>query len=953
MNNEELIFTINNKNISFSNDNLINLNEIQIKSKVLEGNKDNDSSMNNCILDTSYENSKENVIKLEINNKEINPIINDAYIEINSRNIFTKIKEKYIYEMDKKFKKIYFQNNESLSKLSQLSDSIKENLIEFLYPKKKSDFFQLSHQISKIMKKQKFLQKSNLEENIKYFFTNRVYFKYAQSITIDKKFIINCGFILCYAYHYLNNSKIKDAESFIKVINEIKQQNTDLLKDYLFYCNNKGIKPEYIEKFKYFNKSMKKQYPLIPELIILINMLNLCTKIIIDFDFEGEKFTPNELHLFYITLLNIKYIVKDLKFIKLNLINRNIQYGIYGVYSQKIIRDSKLYHYFKKNNTKFKRYIYKEKWNFEKDFALEYHKNRKIQKEFYYNIDNIFNLDDINIEDDIFNDKKISKNSKNTNKKKSDKIFGNYFKSTNSSHDDSELNPNESQKRRSCFIPSSSKANKLLLSKEDDKNSIDKLIDYYKDVVDDCIYILEMIFVALTSLNNMENLEQIELLFNESYFYEYNSFFRNICKINIGNSHILDFIYNKVIKMTSLSFEINFFYFVTINRLFKILYNNDNISSLKFSMFSSDCTYFPEAIYKIYNQNIIHKSMKIIENEHKKDLYCCLEDNFFKNIFPYFEKYLNYFFLILKDKHLKTLGLNINIPCPILNNEKYIIIIFKFILNIILLSIDDVKSCIEELTILSLNLVVNGHKIIFLDKFLENIKNNNKSLLNLNFQMTLYNVMNIHKLIGNNLKILNIGDFDIFSLRHFVFNITQYNFCKNSSLEQISISLNKIIKKFDDIIKVLIAKLFYIKIRNLLSINIYTNIEINNKKDFQDILTLIKDNWVSTYLIIFNPKSYIFINNSLKEAEISDINYLAYKNRLSNINNKDGLKIVDYNNISDEIFFYLKYIINKNYGSNVDYFSKKKIISNILKYIYSSKNATLRFNFEEDKKIII
>ena len=177
-----------------------------------------------------------------------------------------------------------------------------------------------------------------------------------------------------------------------------------------------------------------------------------------------------------------------------------------------------------------------------------------------------------------------------------------------------------------------------------------------------------MIFVALTSLNNMENLEQIELLFNESYFYEYNSFFRNICKINIGNSHILDFIYNKVIKMTSLSFEINFFDLVTINRLYKILYNNNNISSLKFSMFSSDCTYFPEAIYKIYNQNLIHKSMKIIENEHKKDSYCYLEDIFFKNIFPYFEKYLNYFFFILKDKHFKKLVLNINLPYPILNN---------------------------------------------------------------------------------------------------------------------------------------------------------------------------------------------------------------------------------------------------------------------------------------------
>ena len=938
--NDELQFYINNKNISFSNDNLINLNEVDKEQKISEGNKNSNSLINNNNLDNSLDNSKKSIIKLEINNNEINQNISNPYIVMNSKNIFTKIDKKYINEINKRFKKIYFQKDESLLKLSQLSKSINENLLEYLYPKKESDYFQICLEISKLMKKQNILKKYNLEKNIVYFFSNRVYFKYAHFIQIDKKFINNCGPILCQIYTHLEDYKIKDFNSLIKVIKEIKNQKIDVLKDYLFYCNNKDLKPEYTEKVKYF-KSIKKKYNLNPELIFLINLLHLITKVIINFDFEGEKFTTNEIHFFYIIIFNIKYIIKDLQSIKLNLINRNFQYGTYGVYMQKIIRDFK-YTRFKKNSNIFNKHIYKEKWDFENDFALDCPKLIKKEKSFFYkdNIDNIFNLNSFENEEN-FN----YKNNKLENKKINNVIIDDFVSSHNI-----ELNPNELKKRSYTFTHST---NKLLIKEENEKKSREILIEYYKEIVDDCIYILQMIFITLNYLDCIENLYQIELIFNESYYYEYSSFFRNVCKLDIGNSHILDFIYNKLINMSSISFEINFFDLVTINRILKILYNNNNLSSLKFSFFSSDHTYFPEAIYKIYNQNLLNKSMKKNINDFKKNSYHKLEDIFFKNIYPNFEKFLNYFFEIIKEKNLKNLGLNINFPASIVNDEKYIIIIFKFILNIILLSIENVESCINILIILSVNLVINGNKLIFFDKFLENINNNNDTLLNLNIQMKFYNIINIHKLINNKLKILNIGDFDIFTLKHFVFNISKYNFCKNSSLEKISISLNKTITNLDDITKLFIAKLFYIKIKNLLFINLYTNIKINNKNEFEDIINIIKDNWISSYLILFNRKSYGFINNNLKLIKKEDINYITKKNKKPNKNIIINNEINDKNDISDEIFFYLKYIFNKKYGKEIDFYSKKKIISKILKYLYATKIATFNFDFEDDKKVII
>lgn len=55
----------------------------------------------------------------------------------------------------------------------------------------------------------------------------------------------------------MEDYKIKDLNSLVKLIDEIKNQKIDVLKDYLFICNNKDLKPEYTEKVKYF-KSIKK-----------------------------------------------------------------------------------------------------------------------------------------------------------------------------------------------------------------------------------------------------------------------------------------------------------------------------------------------------------------------------------------------------------------------------------------------------------------------------------------------------------------------------------------------------------------------------------------------------------------------------------------------------------------------------------------------------------------------
>ena len=74
----------------------------------------------------------------------------------------------------------------------------------------------------------------------------------------------------------------------------------------------------------------------------------------------------------------------------------------------------------------------------------------------------------------------------------------------------------------------------------------------------------------------------------------------------------------------------------------------------------------------------------------------------------------------------------------------------------------------------------------------------NQYLLFLNIRLKFYYIKNIYKFIPEKLRILKIGDFDIFSLKLFVGKITEYKFIKNYSLQPFSIKMNDKIIKFNN-----------------------------------------------------------------------------------------------------------------------------------------------------------
>ena len=923
---------INFNKTFFENEELNNLNKISF----FEDDINLDSFINNNLNNSSENiNIGHNLTYIEKNKKNrlniCDKSLNTSYISIDSKNIFTKNNSDYIEEINKKINEKFTQNSESLEKIDKLSKLLKENFLEYLFPKKENNFFKICLYISKNLKNQKILKKEYMENYIEYFYKQRVYYKYAVNITINKNFINNCGPILCKIFLNLEKYKIKDFESLKNSINEIKNKNIKILNDFYIYCNDNKLDTQKTKKYKYL-KSIRSKYILQPELIFFINFFHLVTKVSIDFDFEGEIITRNEIKLFIIVILCIKYLVKDLKSIKLNLKNRNLLSTIYEIYRLKLLINASKYNiFYKSNSISFSQNLYDEKWDFEKDFVLEFYKSLKKQNNFLFQ--------EARIIFPILYKKQKKFHHKNTSNKK--KIY---------SQNTKEDSKNDSSKELNKIIEDSIKRTNTYQIRPNNKLNIKKdELHYYTEFVNYCANVLELIFMAFFALNNMENLEKIELLFNESYYSECYSYFINVCEIEIGRSHILDLINNKLLNMNTLHFEINSFDLLSFNRILRIINNNKILSDFKFSFFSSDSSCLPNTIRKLNNHNIGTKLMKINE---KENLDFKIEDIFFKNIFPYFERNLNYFFEILKNKNLKILGINFDIPPPILNDEKYIIIIFKFILNILLLGIYNKKSIIEKLIILSPNLIINGNKFIFFDKFLKTIHHNNKFLKSLSFQIKLYNISNIHKFVNNNLKILKIGELDLFSFKKYVENFTKFNFCKDCNLEELSISLSKTILRLDNEIKLIIAKLFNIYIKNLNSINLYTNIEIN-KEEFKDLKNVFENNWIPSYKMIFNKKSNQIIkdNNNL----LNKIKYFKrkFENKNEEIKNDETNIESNEKNIIGSIFKYLKILFNKRYGKSLDFYEKKKRISNILKYICKSKGAIISFDLMLEENLQI
>ena len=934
-----------------------------------EGNiSDNKKKINNnSFLD--FDNNK-------LDKDEDKNINEDIYINIDSKNYYIPTIERNLLLVNQRiesFKGDEFKENgvEDEIQKKSLTKEIMKKFLEKLYPNCEISARKISYSIIMDIRLIKKLTRNSIEEHINYFFGKRYDIKYATSIKFTKDFFRNCGYLFCYIYSKLNDvyiKKIGGLKSYI--LNKVIKENINVIVDFYDYCTEKGYDPGEMKKAVVW-KNLGKKYEIPPELIFLVNILQNIDTLEFDIEFDGEILNEEDLKLFTITILNISYILPKLEKVKINFINNELQYFLYQKYYLKIkniisIGDE----YIKKNKIKNNYFIYNKKWDFEHEFNLEEYRQDKYEKEKNKKKYDNITFDKYSI---LYHTEYIN----NTNQKKAKKSFcnttifkvkTNNFITTNEQSNDFEIISNEEEieeeeEENNLFPKIKNSRSETIYSKNNNSNKINTQEPRKGSIDKDQQYslIYDIILMIICGVTRIETIKKIYLLSNDFYNRDLIIYLKKYFGIDVlsidAEFHTLDLLYNKTKNLDELNLEINSLDILSFDKILGVIYKNQSLISLRLSLFSSDVSYLIFTLLKSYE--LIKSYDEINEYVSNEGKYFCIEkfeEKIVNDISICFIENLNLLFEIIKNKNnLEVLGLNFDLPNILKSNMNYKLPIIKFILNIIFLIDNNEskdKSKIKKLTLLSPHSILDNR----LDKNINEIFNdltiykNSKQLKELNIQLQLYKITKIKNLISPNLVKLSIGDLDMISFEELVKYLTSYEFSNKSVLTSLSIKLLKKVSNFNTKIKLILRKLFEIKIKSLLELKLFSNLIINNKVGYIYLIKIIKNNWIPSYVITLNEKSdeicsiFNFLQNEAEFLVSCSIEKQIFYNIPIIKKDKNDQKY----DINDEIYWILKYIFYCRYTDyHLNFLEVKNIIFSILKYLYMTSKIKLSHKIEE------
>ena len=894
----------------------------------------------------------------------------DNYFKIDGKNTFS-IGD--VEESKDKLYKILNDNDDFIIDNLELQKKILSLFYEKLF-KTDSDPFNICHALSKQLIKSLNINNKIIDEKLDYFINKKKDYKYSKKIEFDKENVTYLGYILAYAYDKFSKYKISNGKDLKEKVDKTKEEIIDILILYLTDCNEKNLPKEKCSK-TLFCKKNRSNFQIPGTYIFLLNSFTYINTIEINFNFEEEKLTKDDINLLIISILNIQYLFHSKINVKINLIHEELQCLLYRRFYKELYKNTP------KGNFKMifmnKLDVYKKKWDFETEFLLEKHRNNKrniFEKEFEQKFNSETLLDEnISLNNNSYNfiyktpkkeellsninDNSNNNSSTNYNIYKSQKIVLNKNKNNVSMFnlkDDSNNNFNSSTMSKSNNLVKSFSSNKSINSSNflyKLENNPNKNIEnlHYDNIIEKYKKSLQLILLTTDSLCHFTNMKRLDLILNDCYQSELQYYLNNYCTTEDVNNkiNIIDILINKVRKLEEFNIELNILDNINFNKILSFINYNPSLTSIKMSFFSSDATYLRQTIYKIYYQNLGSKSISISE--------------IIDMILPHFVQSLEILFELIKIKDFKKIAVNFDTPSIIEVNNSYMNTIFKFIMNLIFL-VDNPNSQIEKLVILSPCTQFDSRFLPSIDNILEdiNFNLNNKFLNELSLHLQLSMIKNIHNLITERLILLNIGDCDVFTFNELTKFLASYKFCKISSLKKISISLLNSIIEYTDKIKNIFYKIFSIKIKQLTELNIYTNIYIN-KDSYIELTDIFKNNWISKCRLVLNPRSEIEINDSNEDIN-NNIIYLVSRNLEDKLLSSDELVIRNkiffdkdkknkiVNDKDDNIFWLSKrlfYIKNKDKKPTLQKFIKQKdFIFNILKYAYFTKKVEINYQLD-------
>jgi hypothetical protein len=222
---------------------------------------------------------------------------------------------------------------------------------------------------------------------------------------------------------------------------------------------------------------------------------------------------------------------------------------------------------------------------------------------------------------------------------------------------------------------------------------------------------------------------------------------------------------------------------------------------------------------------------------------------------------------------------------------------------------------------------------------------NNMYLYELNIQFSIYKIPHITNIISRNLLILNIGNLDIDTFESLVGYFHSYKFANTSLLRKINVKLLNVIEYLNPKIKIILRSLFSVKLRNLKKLSLLTNIIIKNEKECSYIIKILKDNWISSYTLIFNESSQEFFKTHINNSRITYLVPHNLENEMIGPEKNNNKNIST--NPDDLVYWHLKYLFNNRYYyASRNFKAHKYYIYNILKYLYFIRKVKILFDIQ-------
>lgn len=898
-------------------------------------------------------NDKNTKIEIDENNPDLGNYLN--YLKINGQNKLEEIDNDAYIQQCIIFSSTLAQENENI-----IGIEINKFFNLILAENKEGEPLKVNIAISNRNAKEK-----NINKQINEILNN----KFTEELVLNDELSENLAIILTTIYQKIHNKyKFSSFNELVEQINNYNLFERDILKEYLITdeenrkkerLNNSPVKPDYvINRFitNSPNKTRKTQPNLTTSKLQIKSPNRKKEKERIMYEFKPTK-SDNDLP-FPIEMLILKRKFHTIKKLKLIVSNSRSK-------KEKNIFDSDSFS--DKDNSFFN-------LSFSSNLSEKNLKPKDVQNNIYVllNLNWLFpHL--IEIEIDLSNDnivkdqisvynsglkyfsKLLRRNLKNTdysqNKIKKinydplhGSIFDNYFQLeeeeeeiSNNSSESLSLKVNTVNEEENMFGSNleNNYSNKKIYNylEENQLNNFDSLINKYQYTFQMIILyaffiskIPQLLFCNFTIPFNFEN-EILRML--------------QLHQIYLSDFNLLSFLSEA--KMIRITIDFNCLDNKAFQEVLSLLFKNNDLRVCQLNFFPSENYFIPELLLKLlqdcnsnYKISSINKYDKIkfgtIEPHEDVDIFL------FKKLSEYFEININKLFQAISIKStVNELSLIFNIPSLLKKIDFYLMVILKFILNIII-AIDNMKLNLSTFNLQTSNFFFDNNKYPFLEDFLDNIYiflNNEIKISKLTCQMRFINIKNLYRIIPYHVTQLSLGELDLKTFIFLTKYLTSSNFSVHSKLGKLKINLSNTLLNIDECYEYLI-KLLDEYPKGLKEIGINTHLKI--KKEQIDFLLKKID---------YNTIENIFLN--FDKMSLEDAGFKTIKKDIYFINNDNIIKNDNYM----KLFFVKRTHKSTTYiMSNIMYNLSLKYNKNFMDYNIFRTIEKFRCTKEEKEYII-